>query len=404
MPLKESGPWIPVPGASGSVPAGGQTFVEGGEIVSLTPETKYYDRAQIENGTEPSIEPIYKYGTFETKRIRPEASTCEIYAVAGASANAKCNLDADGSETNWRVEYATSKKALEEGAGTVAVKGTITAAEAEEELQEEEDKTGSLGRPVFDVELTGLAPETTYYVNVVAENKYGVAEGEAQVVPNGLIEREDSTFETGGLPRATTSSVHSVHGDVLRALGTVEPHGFDTHYYVEYVTQEQFAESGWVGAEMATAIDLGDGVYARSSSMWATEVVAEDLPGLQAGKIYHYRFVATSTYTGNPVVDGNEQTFTVPVPGPAGAASCPNEQLRTGFSAALPDCRAYELLTPPDKEGAMDIGTYGNVSEAAYVGEDGNHLMYTAPGTAWAKVPIRRRARTTLRVLPEGGR
>ncbi len=37
---------------------------------------------------------------------------------------------------------------------------------------------------------------------------------------------------------------------------------------------------------------------------------------------------------------------------PALAETCPNEQLRAeDHSATLPDCRAYELVTPPFKEG-----------------------------------------------------
>ena len=70
------------------------------------------------------------------------------------------------------------------------------------------------------------------------------------------------------------------------------------------------------------------------------------------GTTYHYRVVATNELAPAGVA-GPDQTFTTET---AEQAACPNEQLRGGFSARLPDCRAYELVTPPTKTSVQVEG------------------------------------------------
>ena len=43
----------------------------------------------------------------------------------------------------------------------------------------------------------------------------------------------------------------------MRALGSVEPHGFDTHYHFPVAAREDFLTSGWADATSTPERDAG---------------------------------------------------------------------------------------------------------------------------------------------------
>jgi hypothetical protein len=132
----------------------------------------------------------------------------------------------------------------------------------------------------------------------------------------------------------------------------------DTSYEVEYGTAP-CAQGGCAHA--------GVGQQLGSKSNLPTNTEGVLLPGLTPGTTYYFRFVAQSS-GGGPVRgiggavgrEGAEATFTtVPSPWPA-SIECPNQAYRSGVAASLPDCRAYELVSPIDKQGG-DIVVPGNI-------------------------------------------
>ena len=364
-PAANSPSWTPVLGASGSITVAEDFIRAEARLIGLAPETLYYVRATVTNaeGTETEERHV------TTKSIKPNAGTPFISNLTATSAHLHGNVYPGAYETDWHFEYAPAEAGHAPAGGSPAwtpvpgASGTIATAEAGEEV-----------KPVDGGVLTGLNPATTYYVRLVAGNV------------NGTSTSEPKGFETAGPPLATTFAVHAIHGETMHVLGSVEPHGADTHYHFEYVSQETFEKTGWAEAANTPELDAGPGE--ATNAAYPILDVGQDLPGLKAGATYDFRLLAKNEAGEAP--PGNAQTLTVPTPAPEEGEppACPNEAFRSGPSARLPDCRAYEQVTPVDKQGTTELDNYGLSAVAgSLVGEDGDHLMFEGGLVKWLSGP-----------------
>lgn len=178
-------------------------------------------------------------------------------------------------------------------------------------------------------------------------------------------------------------------------VATVQQGGtaYDTKARFEYVPRSIFeqpgAEGGFAQARATPFEDLGIPTAEE-------DFVGADLPAaLSSGEEIVFRISAESNGPGNPVVLGEPKTLTVPTPTPVEpAAECPNEGVRDGLAAHLPQCRAYEQVTPREKGEAREIFSYGGGSNnalngisGAVIGADGAHVMYSGPRVKWGSDP-----------------
>ncbi len=349
------GPWTT--GAEGTVAAvaaselfaSEQGFHADATITGLNPSTTYYMRIVLDNGNPP--EAVSQPVSFQTVGPPSELRTFAVHTFDGESLRVLGAFDPHAARVEERQTVTL---------GGSPSGGTFT--------------LGFDGETTTPIAFDARPAAVTSALRALGSLKSNVS---AYGNPGGPY-----TIAFGGPLAGVDQPQLSVDASALTPSGTVTVAtaqaglSYDAHYHFEYVTQQQFEAEGFAGAVSAPEVDLG-------TDEATTQFVGEDLPGLQPGTTYHFRLAAkNSALPGEPLVYGLEQTLTAPaVPRGGGGEACPNQVFRVGPSANLPDCRAYELVTPPEKGGTLDFDTYGQGQPSYLVGEGGEHVWLESTGT-----------------------
>lgn len=174
-------------------------------------------------------------------------------------------------------------------------------------------------------------------------------------------------------PKVLDASVVNIGETEAEIQATIDPEGGDTDYVFEYVSQQTFEEEGFVGAQIA-----GEGTIPGES---LPKLVGANIIGLAPGTSYRVRVLAENEAgEAEPIT---ERTFTTYLDAPVfSGAPCSNQALRIGFSAVLPDCRAYELVTPPDTNGrpVRGAGFEGDRFSTVQSSPSGNVVSFLIEG------------------------
>lgn len=171
------------------------------------------------------------------------------------------------------------------------------------------------------------------------------SEGRFLFVPSGSSNSHIFAFgpSTVNTPAIEATSVSGVSATEAVLHAAINPSGLPTTYSIQYTTRQRFEAEGFSAAAVA-----GEGQLAAGDT---GKAVLAGLSGLTPGTAYRFRVIATNEAGGDEAVSDfatypESETF----------GGCPNEPLRSGLSSLLPDCRAYELVSPPDTNGQKPYG------------------------------------------------
>lgn len=287
-------------------------------LTGLEPNTTYHYRL---TGTGAKGPGHGSDETFTTQAApRPSAVIHTASAVAQNSATFNGEVNPHEAQTAYHFEYSTD-----------AVHWTALA----------EQSAGNGPSAVHVTQnATGLTGNTTYHVRLVAHNSGGTT-----------TSTEEPFTTLAGPPKVSGTAATDITAGEATLYATIYPEDAPAAYRFEFGTTNAYG----------TTVPVGEGHVGSAPSQ-----VSQAIKGLTPDTTYHFRLVANNgvgTPTSTP-----DQTFTT-YPNTETPATCPNEQLRSEsninpitqnpYSTQLPDCRAYEQVTPPFKDGAFITLTPG---------------------------------------------
>jgi hypothetical protein len=245
--------------------------------------------------------------------VIPDTTTEAASNIHPTSATFNGTVNPDGTQvTECRFEYGTDTSYRQSAPCEQAV-GSGTAAVS------------------VSASLSELSPDTTYHFRLLSANIDGTSQG------------TDMTLTTTGPPRLDGEWAANVASTSATLNANVNPlWPTNARYRLEYGASTSY------GQTLSGSIGEGPGDV----------LVSYHLQEFQPGTIYHYRIVAFNEFG---TVTGLDHTFMTQVAG--------------GEELTLPDGRVWELVSPPDKGGALIENYVKNPIQAA---NDGSGITYGA--------------------------
>ena len=210
--------------------------------------------------------------------------------------------------------------------------------------------------------LSGLSSGTTYHYRLVAGSAIGT---------NRSADYEAKTLG----PEISAEEFDYVEVTNATLQATIDPNGSATSYHFEYDTRPYTEGEGPHG----TSLPVPNASLGAGKSPVPVSVKAQ---GLQPGTTYYYRVLVESELQGVPhLFYGPSKTFTTPTaPGSGSSQNCTNEQHRgeQPYGLTLPDCRAYEMVSPLETVG--QDATDAEASEVPRASVSGEAVTYASKG------------------------
>jgi hypothetical protein len=269
----------------------GSDTVVSAEPGGLTTGSIYHYRFKATNqkganfGVDRTFVPAY---VLKVKTLAPSP-------IAEHQVTLRGSLDPDGSPTEYHFQFGVTTSYDQETEWASAGEGS--------------------GVTTVSEQIQNLPSGKTFHYRIVAKD-----ENEHTTAGEDRVFRTASTPDISGLQATDLSETSAV----LHA--TINPVGYPTKYHFDYGPTTSYGQSIPVPDE-----DIGSGEEPVQ--------VEQEISGLTPGVTYHFRVVATNEPWGSSV--STDTTFDYAPP------TCPNDHVRQETASTfLPDCRAYELVSP----------------------------------------------------------